>query len=313
MIQLILVLTLVMQTASTGLPISQKAHRLPLQKRELEFTSPSNYQMRARGYDPKSGEPIEFDPKPQVVLLDAKSGKYAFEWIGYDKQEKTVVFQRADAIDVVVSASVSKTARGRYLYVYKIENLPSSREDLGGFAVQNFASDSRPIELQDLYIGRMSKNQVMSEGDWVRFAPLVRFRPVVAPGVSVEFRLESSAPPDVVRCHVHGRTLDMIGVGEEMPQELANLLPGYKDWPSGYTIGPDEKLKRLSLTERVNQLRKMLPQFRKLGWITDDILQWYESHLRHKELSAVYKHAEQDLKIGKMTTEVHDMIQAIRE
>lgn len=77
--------------------------------------------------------------------MDAKAGKYAFKWIGVEGKEKTVIFQRADAIDVVVSATSSKTPEGQYLYTYSIENLPSSGTYLAGSTVQNFASDVKRI------------------------------------------------------------------------------------------------------------------------------------------------------------------------
>lgn len=289
----------------------RRMQRLPLQKKENLLKTPTNYEKRVLRYDPETGEPSYYDPKPQVVLVDAKSGKYALKWIGYDGQEKTIIFQRADAIDAVVSASVSKTASGRYLYSYTIENLPSSGESLAGFAVQNLASDVKPLAIENIHIGHMTKLvKEFKAGNWIRFAPLSGFQPAAIPGQNIEFRLESSAPPGLVECRIHGGEPGMKGVGEEMPQELEHILPGYEAWPSGYTIGPVDTQNSLSPTERANYIKDLLPQFQRLGWITPDALRWYEQNLRGNSLGKVFRRAEQDLKAERITTEVRDMIQA---
>src|SRR5260370_2964335 len=131
-------------------PPLQRAQRLPLQKKRLVFKSPTNYERRILHNDSRTGEPIYYDPKPQVALLDAKSGKYALKWIGYDGKEKTVIFQRAAAIDAIVSASVSRMASGQYVYIYNIKNLTSSGEHLSIFAVQNYSSKVTPIKSSSL-------------------------------------------------------------------------------------------------------------------------------------------------------------------
>src|SRR5205085_4210393 len=95
-------LALVMQTAGA-------LQRLPFQKKRLILQSPTSYEKRILRYDSKTGEPIYYDPKPRVVPLDVKSGKYGLRWIGYDGKEKTIIYQRPDVIDAVISASVSKT------------------------------------------------------------------------------------------------------------------------------------------------------------------------------------------------------------
>ncbi len=84
-----------------------KVQRMPLEKQQREYKSPVNYAPRELGYDPKTGKPIAYDHKPRVELLDAKSGKYLLKWIGYDGKEKTVVFQRGDAVDVVAGCQSS--------------------------------------------------------------------------------------------------------------------------------------------------------------------------------------------------------------
>lgn len=101
---------------------------------------------RTLGRDPETGEDVTCDPKPRVEVLDAVAGKYVFKWVGYDGEEKAVEYQRADAIDAVVGASVSKTPAGLYLYTYRVSNLPSSPTHLSSFTAQNFAADTSPVE-----------------------------------------------------------------------------------------------------------------------------------------------------------------------
>lgn len=320
-----------------------KAQRQPLEKQQREYKSPTGYEWRDKGYNPKTKEPITYDHKPRIELVDAKSGKYAFKWIGYDGQEKSVIFQRADAVDVVVSGSVSRTPEGSYLYTYEVQNLPTSGAYLSGFAVQNYAPDTRPVEinsrptnnqdlrlldafrnvppdgnsrsrnLEDFHIGQMSSLiEQFKEGSWIRFAPLPTFNPQIIPGRNFEVKMLSSAPPGLVGCRVTGGELTMKGAGEHMPFALENLLPGYEEWPRGHTIGPVDSLKTLSSADKVKYVLEQLPQFRKLGWMTDEVLHRYEQQLKSGDLGAVSKRIEQDLRTEQITTEVFAIIQAMR-
>ena len=285
--------------------------RLPFQKRKITLKSPATYEKPILRYDPKTGEPVYYDPKPRVVLLNLKSGEYALRWIGYDGRGKTIVYQRPDAIDAVVSASVSRRPLGYYLYTYNIKNLPSSGEYLSAFAIQTFASDVKPMRIHNSYVGPMSNNKEMKDGNWFYFGMSNLGIGIVA-GRNVELKLESSAPPGLVECRITGGRLGMKGVGEEPPQELADVLPGYEAWPKGYTIGPIDKMKFLSATERVKYLAERLPRFRKLGWMTTTALGWYERTLRSNNLDEVFKRADRDLKAGNITSEVFDLIQAMK-
>src|SRR6266498_2709606 len=142
---LMLVLSLLASTlgCSQVQQAQTKAQRVPLGKHRREYKSPVNYAPREIGYDRKTGKPISYDHKPRIEMLDQKSGRYLLKWIGYDGKEKTVVFQRGDAVDVIVNASASKTSQG-YLYSYQAANLPSSDTYLSGFILQNYAQDARP-------------------------------------------------------------------------------------------------------------------------------------------------------------------------
>jgi hypothetical protein len=287
-----------------------KVQRQPLEKQRREYKTPTNYELRDRGYDPKTGKMITYDHKPHVDLLDEKAGKYAFKWIGYDGKEKTAIFQRGDAIDVIVIASASKTSDGRYLYRYQAQNLRSSGTSLAGLALQNFASDVKPTSPGG-YAGEMSSLiSQFKEGHWIRFGNSF-FGKVFEPGEQLNVELASSSPPGLVECRVHGGESNLEGAGEEMPAALENLLPGYAEWPKGYTIGPVENMKTFSSEQKIKYLLERLPQFRKLGWMTDEAVVRYEQQLRRSDLESLSSQLNHDLKSEQITTEVLAIIQAM--
>ena len=104
----------------------------------------------------------------------------------------------------------------------------------------------------------------------------------------------------------------MKGVGEDMPGELGETLPGYEAWPSGYTIGPVERLKTLSKPERAKYALQLLPQFQKLGWMMPTVRSRYEQLLSRDEIEGAYHRAEHDLKAGRITTEVLSILQGLK-
>ncbi len=123
----------------------------------------------------------------------------------------------------------------------------------------------------------------------------------------------SSAPPDLVGCRVAGGELTLKGVGEHMPFILENSMRSYSEFPYGYTVGPVESVKSLSPSERAKRMLDKLPQFKKLGWITDEALQRYERQLKAENFDAVIARAEEDLKNEQITTEVFAIIKAIKQ
>jgi hypothetical protein len=288
------------------------AHREQMEKTQKEYKTPTNYEWRDRGYDPKTGNPITYDHKPRVEVVDAKAGKYAFKWIGYDGKEKTVIFQREDAIDVIVSASVSKTPDGRYLYSYEVQNLRSSGTYLTTLVIQNFAANVERVYGAILHGGNMS-NAIYQfrEGNWLGFHD-TSDDVQINPGQTVKVQLTSSAPPGLVGCAAVGGPLAMEVPDEEMPSALENLLPGYEEWPHGYTIGPVDRLKTFSSQERVTYLLNNLPQFRKLGWMTDQALGRYEEYLKAGNLNPIFSRIDEDLKTEKITSEVFAIVQAMK-
>jgi hypothetical protein len=315
--RLIFILALLAQAAcatSTAVQQPDRVRRAPLEKSGVKLTAPTQYEPRISSVDPKTGEAVYFNPKPQVVPVDEKAGKYAFKWIGYDGKEKTVIFQRFDAIDTIVSASVERHSSGQYLYTYKIENLPSSGSHLSGFIVQNFAADIKPGKVEGVFVGEMSKDiPQFSKGQWTSFGILPEFNQTVLPGNDITLQLASPAPPGLVACRTRGGLLGLKGAGEHMPSELEAAIPGYEQLPEGYTVGPIDKLTTLSQREHAQYILSVLPQAHKLGWITSGAQQWYEKNLTEADLDSALKRAGQDLKAGQVTTEVFSMIEGLRK
>jgi len=312
--KLLVIFILLLTCACTASQAVQKAQRRPMQKSSLVLKSPQQYAKRITAdSEGKAGEQAVYDPKPRIDAVDTKAGKYAFKWIGYDGKEKIVEYQRADAIDAVVSASVSRTSEGRYLYIYRVSNLPSSPTYLSSFTVQNFAGDAKPVKGADVYVGTMSSQiQVFAEGNWIRFADSY-LGDSITPGKEVELRVESSAPPGLVGCRVTAGNLTLKGVGEHMPTELEDAMPGYDEWPEGYTVGPVSNLATLSRKDGIEYMLGKLPLFEKLGWLTPGAREWYAQHLKQDSPGAVLGRAERDVKAEQITTEMYGMLQAMRQ
>ena len=102
----------------------------------------------------------------------------------------------------------------------------------------------------------------------------------------------------------------MKGAGEEMPQELENILPGYEIWPRGYTVV--ENLKSLSRTEHCKYLLERLSQFQRLGWMNSNARRRYAQALSSNNIAEILKQLDQDLSSQQITTEVYGMIKAVR-
>jgi hypothetical protein len=273
-----------------------------------EYKTPEQYEPRVIGYDKKTGAPITYDHKPRVEVVDAKAGKYAFKWIGFDGLEKTATFYRVDAVDVLVSASVVKLLPDQYQYTYEVKNLPSSGTYLKRFIIQTFATVT-PAYGGDFMDFRMSKEiKDFSEGTWINFAD-VSDQIQINPGQSVTIQFTSMAPPGLVECRA-GAESEVEG-DEDMPGDLAPLLGGYGEYLHGWTVGPVDKLKEGSAAERVRYLLDRLPQLQQLGWITNEAASRYQQQLNNGGLKAVLNSLDQDLKSEQITSEVAAVIQAM--
>lgn len=316
----------------------QKIKREPLQKSGTPLKAPAVYEKRTRV---ESGKPVTYDPKPRVQVVDEKAGKYEFRWIGYDGREKVIAYQHPAAIDVVVSGSVEKSTDGNYVYSYVVDILPSSATYLYSFGLQNFSDDTRPVEINDkpttladlrilknfrqlpddakpknfentIVIGEMS-NAIhrFKDGNWIAFGILPDFEPHVAPGGRMRMKLVSKAAPGLVGCSAAAGPRTMKGVGEHMPSELEEVMPGYEALPSGYTVGPVAFLNSLSQGERANYVLDKMVQFEKLGWITPAARNWYEKNLKGN-LDSAQKRARNDLHSEQISSEIFAMIEAVK-
>lgn len=310
---ILFVLSLAVSTACSSSQRAQtKVQRKPLEKQGREYKTPTDYQHREFGYDRKTGKVLTYDHRPRVELMDQRAGKYTFKWIGYDGKEKSVIFQRGDVIDVVVTASVSKTESGAYVYTYDVQNLSTSGSYLTTFAVQNHSAAVTPESKNPLVALTMSSAiYKFKEGNWLSFNDASDYVQI-NPGQSVRIQLMSSAPPGLVTCSAVGGPMAIDGAGEEMPSALANLLPGYDEWPSGSTIGPVDRLKGISADERINYLSEQLPLFQKAGWITQEAFNNYQELVNKRDLNSLLAQIDHDLKAERITTEVSAIIQAMK-
>ncbi|MDQ1708079.1 MAG: hypothetical protein QOJ88_1290 [Pyrinomonadaceae bacterium] len=336
------VLPLALMSSFRGAATSpQRAERRSLERSKVVINSPNKSPERESRIDRKTGKEVFYDAKPSVEIRDAKSGTYALKWIGHDGKERVVLWQRGDALDALVTASVSQANSGEYSYTYRVKNLGSSGQNLINFIPQNFASDAKPLavdgrptsrqdlrvlknfrglpddgkprNLESVVIGEMSSDiEQFKEGNWISFGLLPDFQPV-GPGRELEVTLASSQPPGLVGCVVRGgNNLKQQPLDEEMPAGLAGTLPGYEQFPRGFTIGPVSDLKKLTAVEYAKYVTDKLPQFEKLGWITPAAREWYQQNLGGGSRDALLQRAAEDLKSEQITSEVFAMIAAGR-
>ena len=304
-----------------------------------EYKTPEQYELRVKGYDAKTGAPITYDHQPRVEVVDAKAGKYAFKWIGFDGLEKTATFYRVDAVDVLVSASVVKLLPDQYQYTYEVKNLPSSGTWLKLVIIQNFAARIKPesgraldfkatewikdysdeswVDVRTAYgsrfsAGLMSKSiKAYSEGYWIDFADVAP-QPQVGPGQSVTIQFTSSAPPGLVECRAGAESelgAEEDNLDEDLPSDIT--LHDTGEYLHGWTIGPVDKLKEGSAAERVRYLLDRLPKLQQLGWITNEAASRYQQQLNNGGFKAVLNSLDQDLKSEQITSEVAAVIQAM--
>ena len=291
--------------ASSGL-----AERLPMQKKPIDFEVPEHYEKWHGPPNPKTGLAREHDPQPCLIPLGKNPGRYAFEWIALDGTKKRVIYERPDGTDAIVAARVS-TASDGYRYTYRVEVLPSSGVRLGAFMVQCFSDQVTPTEQMGIFVGKMWNGiPQFREGTWIDFAIRERFVPNGSPGETVTLSLNSASPPGLVECRILGGTLVIKGL-HNMPHLFETLLLGHDYWPHGYTIGPIERLKSLSQRAHLAYVAKLLPKLKELGWIDSSAVGWYQRNLK-LGTSDLYQRVEQDLKAGKITTEVFSLFQATK-
>jgi hypothetical protein len=299
---LVATLTLVVCLAGISLLEAEALDRLPLQKRNVEIGQPMPVEKEFEGYD-SQGNPIYWDPQPRVVPLG--KGKYAFKWFGRKGRELTLIYERPDAVNVIVQASISTSTVHSISYRYKVLVLKTSGLSVTGFVVQTFSQTITPATDSATFTGKMAGFiEEFAEGSWMSFGPL-RGPAAIPPGGQTGFAFLSPDLPGLVSCRAHGGSFMVKGVGEEPPTVLENLYLGHDAWPHGWTIGPDERLAKMSLDERLKYLTDNLPKMLELGWIENPkVMQWYEANLKAGKTSEVRARADADFKRNLITSEV---------
>jgi len=283
--------------------------RLPLQNKDIEIGQPATYTPELEGYD-KKGNPIYWHPKPHVVPLG--DGKYAFKWTGHSGRELTLLYQRPDVVDVIVEADVVLTPQNHLSYKYLVQNLKTSKQNLGGFEVRTFSATVKPQSSPSFYATDPAHIRQdidpIRDGLWIRFAPLGS-RTQIRPGQTVVFALTSPDPPGILECRAHADTLTMMGVGEEPPGVLEDLYLRRDAWPHGYTIGPDERVAKMTLEQRLKYLVEHLPQMLELGWIEDKAtMECYKDKLHAGKAAEARVRAQRDFAKDLITSEVLALI-----
>ena len=258
------------------------------------------------GFGLQMGELRVVDSQRQAPIraIDLRAGIYELRWVGRDGAEKSVTYQRPDAIDVAVEARVA-WFRGRFEYSYTSRNMASSAETLAGVVIQTLADHVEPLASADTYVGRM-RVPLFTPGIWLRFARRSDSGDPVSPGRSFEFRLISAAPPGLVKCAAHGGPLTIAGVGEDIPAELVALLPGDGAWPTGYTVGPVDRLTSMSDAERAIQFLAWTPELvkQRVGY-TPASSDGYRSILvADPRMSTLRGEIQRDEAVGLVTSEV---------
>ncbi len=295
-------------SAQKPLVKQQPAERKMFSRSSVELKSPKSYLNR----DGKNGA---YDPRPQILEIDKKKGKYEFRWIGYDGKQKIVEYQRHDALDAIVEARVERTGDRRFVYTYLVKNLPTSPTYLHDLTVQTFSSDIKDEHIptrDDIMVGHMAKYiPQFSEGIWRRFIPLGEIKPKIHPGSSIEFKIVSLSRPGLVECKATAGDITLKGVGEHMPTELEKAMPGFDELASCLTIGPDERLASLTQSGKVKYLLDNLSKFVEAGWMAGDTPRIYEDLLRRNDLVGAYHQAKNDLKSEFVTNEVFYIIEGL--
>lgn len=289
-----------------------KAERKLFKKSSAVIKSPKTYLKR------ETAKGKEYDPKPRVVPVDEKAGKYELRWIGYDGKLKIIKYQRHDALDALVEARVERENDGRFKYKYLIRNLPSSPAFFHSFEVQTFTSDIKDEYIrtgdENLHIGHMSQNiPEFSEGVWLSFAWLAETKPKINPGSNIEFEMISVSQPGLVQCKGTAGEITLKGVGEHMPYELEMAVPGFDELATCLTIGPVERLGKMSASEKSNYFLENLPNFVEAGWMAGDTPKIYESILKRNDLAGAREQAKKDLERGFITSEVFHIIEGLND
>ena len=269
-------------------------------------------------------EPLVDDPTSTwVVELDARTGAHALEWATGDGAVRSVLYTRPDVAETVVRAEVVRGRERTYRYLYRVDNLATSGQYVERFIVQTFPAEATsagatpvgaptsilPIVAEDRHVGRQSgigPKSPFKEGVWLSFG---LDKSESLPGRSVSLALESDHPPALVHGKVAGGPYVIIGIGEELPGGLEDVLLRSDAWPSGYTIGPSARRPAFGSREFADELLEQLERFASIGWMRPEVVPRYRALLgtdfdRGRVRTAVRK----DRIAGNITTEIESLL-----
>ncbi|MFV0389410.1 MAG: hypothetical protein ACK5NT_11725 [Pyrinomonadaceae bacterium] len=278
----------------------EKFERKPFQKSPYKIKQPRKVDWR-QDYDGK------YNPKPHVVVIDEKIGKYEYRWTGFDGKEIVVKFQRRDSVDAMAEADAVKSDDNRFIYTYTVTTSKNSPVNLDSFEIQAFAPDVKNIKekSEPSMVLNPAGFIPFNEGFWWSFFP----NAAVQPGKSVEFYLSSASPPGIVNCLASGGDQSLIVESEfEMPSELEEEIPINEDLARCFTIGPDERLLKFNNDQKTKYLLDNLLKFVMAGWMSEETAKNYESILKENDLNAVYDKAKTDFKDESISSEVFSII-----
>lgn len=259
--------------------------------------------------NPRTGQSEEY-PLEGEVVLDDKTGYFRLSWNGIDGRRKTLIWEPPWNVDAVVAASVDYDLNARlYRYAYTMQSLPSSGKKIESLYAEVRAAVEK-VEAPD--------------GTWHSdpFTEFVREKLGVTAGRiwsqagrglngllpgqrATGFAYSSAGLPAIVKCFVRAHTRGH-SAGEEAPTVLVDAIVKY-NWmvPQGYTIGPDERLAKMSLEERLSYLVERLPKMLELGWIENQkVMGRYDTNLKAGKAAEVRARAEADFKRNLITSEV---------
>lgn len=301
-------LFLVVTTGGAALPTigGDQAVRKPLVTRNFKLVSPpAGYKHMEVSRDEETGVSVTRDHKPTVVPVDEKAGLYDLTWIGNDERLKAMRYQVSDRLSLVVEATVTRVAENVFDYRYIVTSLPESAQRLRIFTVQSFSPTALGVKREGLLVAAMAPDlREFNDGTWPAFGVLPSGRQQVDPGMSIEFRVRASAGPGLVGCRAAGGESGMVGVGEDPPSELMNLLPGYEAWPKGNTLGPDERVSELKPHERRAYWREHLDELLELGWMSPSAHTWYNSNLEYVTPSVLMAKTRELYRRNAVTSEI---------
>lgn len=240
------------------------------------IVAPVGYEMLT-AEDERTGKVISYDPKYRIDVTDAQSGTVVLRWSDERGQERTLRFQRPDAIDLIVEASVQQFESGEYEYTYQLRNLPSSGQFLSDFTVQTLGRNTYAVRPPGVYVGTKSGTaEEFSNGMWFSFG-IPYFGRDVTPGTQASVKVRSLSPPGLVECRARGGDFVMYGDAEAFPVQFEKSWPTYAMWPKGHTIGPVCNVEVLPVTSRRDYVRGLADEFVRLGWATPAARDWIMS------------------------------------